>query len=159
MKLGLFNLMTQLDGSSSTRDIVSDTVSMVQLADDIGFDVAWFAEHHFSNYSICPSLFMMAFYCAGLTKRIRLDPAVLVLPLYHPLRMIDEIGLLDMQSGGRAVIGIGSGYQKFEFDRFQKLTNKRAVSMEIWHILGMALREGAVDDAGKCFSVPPTPVA
>jgi alkanesulfonate monooxygenase SsuD/methylene tetrahydromethanopterin reductase-like flavin-dependent oxidoreductase (luciferase family) len=73
--------------------------------------------------------------------------------------MIDEIGLLDVRSGGRAVIGIGSGYQKFEFDRFQKLINKSAVSMEIWDILEMALREGAVDYAGKFFSVPPTPVA
>jgi alkanesulfonate monooxygenase SsuD/methylene tetrahydromethanopterin reductase-like flavin-dependent oxidoreductase (luciferase family) len=160
MKLGLFNLMTQLDSSSSTRDIVSDTVSMVQLADDLGFDVAWFAEHHFSNYSICPSPLMMASYCAGLTKRIRLGPAVLVLPLYHPLRMIEEIGLLDVQSGGRAVIGIGSGYQKFEFDRFQKkLTDKGAVSMEIWDILEMALREGAVEYEGTFFSVPPTPLA
>ena len=42
----------------------------------------------------------MASYCAGLTKRVRLDPAVLVLPHYHPLRVIDEIGLLDVQSGG-----------------------------------------------------------
>jgi alkanesulfonate monooxygenase SsuD/methylene tetrahydromethanopterin reductase-like flavin-dependent oxidoreductase (luciferase family) len=160
MKLGLFNLMTQLDSSSSTRDIVSDTVSMVQLADDIGFDVAWFAEHHFSNYSICPSPLMMASYCAGLTRRIRLGPAVLVLPLYNPLRMIEEIGLLDVQSEGRAVIGIGSGYQKFEFDRFkQKLTDKDAISMEILDILEMALREGAVEYAGKFFSVPPTPLA
>jgi alkanesulfonate monooxygenase SsuD/methylene tetrahydromethanopterin reductase-like flavin-dependent oxidoreductase (luciferase family) len=160
MKLGLFNLMTQRDHSSSTTDIVADTVSMVQLAEDIGFDVAWFAEHHFSNYSICPSPLMMASYCAGLTKRIRLGPAVLVLPLYNPLRMVEEIGLLDVQSGGRAVIGIGSGYQKFEFDRFhQKLTDKSAVSMEIWDILEMALREGMVEYAGHFFSIPPTPIA
>ena len=160
MKFGLFNLMTQLDRSTSTREIVADTVSMVQLADDIGFDIAWFAEHHFSNYSICPSPLMMASYCAGLTKKIRLGPAVLVLPLYNPLRMVEEIGLLDVQSGGRAVIGIGSGYQKYEFDRFQqKLSDKGAVSMEAWDILEMAMRTGAVEYSGKFFTVPHSPIA
>jgi len=160
MKLGLFNLMTQLDASTSTSQIITDTASMVQLADELGFDIAWFAEHHFSNYSICPSPLMMASYCAGLTKRIRLGPAVLVLPLYHPLRMVEEIGLLDVQSQGRAVIGIGSGYQKYEFDRFdQKMADKGAVSMEAWDILEMAMREGEVDYAGRFFSVPRTPIA
>ena len=55
MKLGLFNLMMQRDASTTPRQIIEDTTAMVKLADEIGFDVAWFAEHHFSNYSICPS--------------------------------------------------------------------------------------------------------
>ena len=62
MKLGLFNLMTQRDASITPRQIVEDTLAMVKLADEIGFDIAWFAEHHFSNYSICPSPLMMAAY-------------------------------------------------------------------------------------------------
>jgi alkanesulfonate monooxygenase SsuD/methylene tetrahydromethanopterin reductase-like flavin-dependent oxidoreductase (luciferase family) len=160
MKLGLFNLMTRLDASTSTQSIIADTGSMVQLADDIGFDIAWFAEHHFSNYSVCPSPLMMAAFCAGRTRRIRLGPAVLVLPLYNPLRMIEEIGLLDVQSEGRAVIGIGSGYQKYEFDRFnQKLSEKTAVFMEIWDILEMALRNEEIAYKGRYFDVPRSPLA
>ena len=58
MKLGLFNLMTQRDASVTPRRIIEDTVAMVKLADEIGFDIAWFAEHHFSNYSVCPSPLM-----------------------------------------------------------------------------------------------------
>jgi alkanesulfonate monooxygenase SsuD/methylene tetrahydromethanopterin reductase-like flavin-dependent oxidoreductase (luciferase family) len=158
MKLGLFILMTQLDASTSTQCIIADTVSMVQLADEIGFDIAWFAEHHFSNYSICPSPLMMAAFCAGHTRRIRLGPAVLVLPLYNPLRMIEEIGLLDVQSKGRAVIGIG--YQKYEFDRFhQKLSEKTAVFMEIWDILEMALHNEEIAYEGRYFDVPRSPLA
>jgi len=160
MKLGLFNLMTQRDASTTVRQIVNDTVAMVKLADEAGFDVAWFAEHHFSNYSICPSPLMMAAYCAGLTKRIRLGAAVLVLPLYDPMRLVQEIGLLDVQSGGRAVIGIGSGYQKYEFDRYhRKLSEKGEVAMEIWDILEMALREGRIAYKGKHFDVPESPIA
>jgi len=160
MKLGLFNLMMQRDASTTPRQIVEDTTAMVKLADDIGFDVAWFAEHHFSNYSICPSPLMMAAYCAGQTRKIRLGAAVLVLPLYDPVRLVQEIGLLDIQSGGRAVIGIGSGYQKYEFDRYhQKLSEKSEVSMEVWDIIEMAMATGVVEYSGKHFQIPHSPIA
>lgn len=160
MKLGLFNLMTQRDAATTPRRIVDDTVAMVRLADDVGFDVAWFAEHHFSNYSICPSPLLMAAHCAGQTKRIRLGAAVLVLPLYNPVRLVQEIGLLDVQSSGRAVIGIGSGYQKYEFDRFgRRLADKGEVSMEVWDILEMGLREGRILYKGKYFDIPESPIA
>jgi alkanesulfonate monooxygenase SsuD/methylene tetrahydromethanopterin reductase-like flavin-dependent oxidoreductase (luciferase family) len=59
MKLSLFNLMTQRDASVTPEQIFADTVSMVRLAEEVGFDTAWFAEHHFSNYSICPSPTML----------------------------------------------------------------------------------------------------
>ena len=160
MKLGLFNLMMQRDASTSPRQIVEDTAAMVKLADEIGFDIAWFAEHHFSNYSICPSPLMMAAYCAGMTRKIRLGAAVLVLPLYDPVRLVQEIGLLDIQSGGRAVIGIGSGYQKYEFDRYhRKLSEKSEISMEVWDIIEMALTTGAIEYAGKHFQIPHSPIA
>jgi alkanesulfonate monooxygenase SsuD/methylene tetrahydromethanopterin reductase-like flavin-dependent oxidoreductase (luciferase family) len=160
MKLGLFNLMMQRDASTPPRRIIEDTVAMVKLADDVGFDVAWFAEHHFSNYCVCPSPLMMAAYCAGVTSRIRLGPAVLVLPLYDPVRLVEEIGLLDVQSGGRAVIGIGSGYQKYEFDRFRrKLPERTEISMEVWDILELGLREGEIRYRGKHFDIPQSPIA
>ena len=160
MKLGLFNLMTQRDASTTPRRILKDTVAMVRLADEAGFDTAWFAEHHFSNYSICPTPAMMASYCAGVTRRIRLGAAVHVLPLYNPVRLVQEIALLDVQSGGRAVIGIGSGYQKYEFDRYhQKLSDKTEVSFEIWDILEMGLRTGRIAYKGKHFDVPESPLS
>lgn len=160
MKLGLFNLMTQRDASITPRQIIEDTTAMVKLADEIGFDIAWFAEHHFSNYSICPSPLMMASYCAGLTRNIRLGTGVLVLPLYDPVRLVQEIGLLDVQSNGRAVIGIGSGYQKYEFDRYhRKLADKTEIAMEVWDILEMGLRDGVIEYRGKHFTVPHSPIA
>src|SRR5215472_612643 len=160
MKLGLFNLMTQREASVTPRQIMEDTVAMVTLADEIGFDIAWFAEHHFSNYSMCPSPLMMASYCAGLTRRIRLGTAVLVLPLYEPVRLVQEIGLLDVQSGGRAVVGIGSGYQKYEFDRYhRKLSERTEITLELWDILDMALSNGSIEYRGKYFDIPFSPIA
>jgi alkanesulfonate monooxygenase SsuD/methylene tetrahydromethanopterin reductase-like flavin-dependent oxidoreductase (luciferase family) len=160
VKLGLFNLMTQRDASITPRQIFEDTVAMVRMADEAGFDAAWFAEHHFSNYSICPTPAMMASYCAGLTHRIRLGAAVHVLPLYNPVRLVQELALLDIQSGGRSVIGIGSGYQKYEFDRFhRKLSEKSEISFEIWDILEMGLKTGRIAYKGKHFDIPESPLS
>jgi alkanesulfonate monooxygenase SsuD/methylene tetrahydromethanopterin reductase-like flavin-dependent oxidoreductase (luciferase family) len=160
MKLGLFNLMTQRDASVTPRQILEDTVAMVTLADEVGFDIAWFAEHHFSNYSMCPSPLMMASYCAGLTRRIRLGTAVLVLPLYNPVRLVQEIGLLDVQSDGRAVVGIGSGYQKYEFDRYHRqLSERTEITLELWDIIEMALGNGAIEYRGRYFDIPASPIA
>ena len=108
MKFDLFCLMPQRDPAQALAEVYQETVDLIRLAEDIGFDTAWFAEHHFSNYSICPSPLMMAMHCAGHTTRIRLGTGVLVLPLYHPVRVLEEIGMVDVLSGGRLTIGIGS---------------------------------------------------
>ena len=105
MKLGLFCLLAQRDPQITPAQIFEETVELVKLADEIGLDVAWFAEHHFSNYCLCVSPLMMATYCAPLTKRIRLGTAVVVLPLYDPIRLIEEIATVDVLSGGRLVLG------------------------------------------------------
>src|SRR5262245_25309529 len=118
MELGLFNLMSFRDTSQPQQEIYQNTAALVQLAEQGGFGAAWFAEHHFSNYCVCPSPLMMAAYCASKTDRIKLAPGVLVLPLYEPVRLVGEIAMIDQMSGGRLVIGLGSGYQAFEFERF-----------------------------------------
>jgi alkanesulfonate monooxygenase SsuD/methylene tetrahydromethanopterin reductase-like flavin-dependent oxidoreductase (luciferase family) len=160
MNFGIFNLMTLRDPAKSRREIIDETLSLVQLAEAIGIDIAWFAEHHFSNYSISPSPVMMASWMAAKTTRIKVGPAVIVLPLYHPMRVAQEVALLDIQSGGRAVVGIGSGYQAYEFERYgARLDNKAEVTLEYWQVLEQALNTGHVDFKGKYFSAPPTEFA
>ncbi|MDH3692903.1 MAG: LLM class flavin-dependent oxidoreductase, partial [Gammaproteobacteria bacterium] len=155
MKFGLFNLMTVPDRTCSLKQIIDETVTQVRMAEQLDFDVAWFAEHHFSNYSMCPSPLMMASYCAPQTDRIRLGAAVLVLPLYHPIRMIEEIALLDIQSNGRAVIGLGSGYQEYEFSGFGlDIEDKLTLAHEIWDIMEMGLTQGEIAYEGKHFKLP-----
>ncbi len=118
MHFGLFNLMTQRDKAKTPREIYSETIDQVRLAEQLGFEVAWFAEHHFSNYCLCPSPLTMSTYMAAHTTRIKLGPAVIVAPLYEPIRMLEDIGLLDQLSDGRAVLGFGTGYQEYEFHKF-----------------------------------------
>ena len=111
MDFGHFSLMGYREKDYSTERIFSEHLEQVKHADRLGFEIAWFAEHHFSNYCVCPSPLMMAAACASATTNIRLGTAVIVTPLYHPARVLAEIGMVDSLSGGRLVLGVGSGYQ------------------------------------------------
>ena len=81
MQFGLFSLMTQRERGLGAREIYQNMVEHVKVAEQIGFDVAWFAEHHFSNYSLSPSPITLATCLAPQTSRIRLGTAVIVVPL------------------------------------------------------------------------------
>ena len=116
---GLFCLMGYRDRGSPVSEVLGNAVQMVQWAEEAGFEAAWFAEHHFSNYCVCPSPLVMVNHCAGLTTRIKLGPAVIVVPLYHPVRLLAEIGMTQALLGeDRFLLGLGSGYQPYEFERF-----------------------------------------
>jgi len=157
MKLGLFSLMPHRDRQQSIDSVFKQTVDQVLLAEDIGFDIAWFAEHHFSNYSLCPSPIGMATYMAGRTRRIRLATGVIVVPLYHPLRFIEDLCLLDIMSDGRAVIGLGSGYQQYEFHKFGvDLNAGRNIFLETLDVFEQFLEHGRVQYDGKYISIPET---
>jgi alkanesulfonate monooxygenase SsuD/methylene tetrahydromethanopterin reductase-like flavin-dependent oxidoreductase (luciferase family) len=111
MDFGLFNLMGYRTEGASTREILQDTVEKTKIADQGGMGVSWFAEHHFSNYGICGSPLMMAANCAPQTKRIKLASGILVMPLYSPVRVVEEIAMVDALSEGRLIVGVGTGYQ------------------------------------------------
>lgn len=131
MHFGLFNLMTQRDPQKAPREIYAEMVEHVQLVEQIGFEIAWFAEHHFSNYCLCPSPLTMLTYMAGRTRRIKLAPGVIVAPLYEPVRMLEDIAVADCLSDGRLVLGFGSGYQEYEFHKFGvDLKNGRNIFLE-----------------------------
>ncbi|MEZ2222675.1 LLM class flavin-dependent oxidoreductase [Rhizobium sp. RCC_161_2] len=120
-------------------------------------DVAWFAEHHFTNHSICPSSMLMVAHCAAETNQIRLAPAVLALPFYDPLRLVQEAAFTDLLTHGRLVLGLGCGYQPHEFERFRVLPEERhSIMLEAWTILEQGLRAGIVEFSGRHFSIPRT---
>ena len=101
------------------RDVHARVTREIVRADELGFDYAWIAEHHFSNqYGIMPDVFVYAGYLAALTKRIKLGTAVVTLPLASPLRVVENTAFVDILSGGRFALGLGSGYRKYEFDGF-----------------------------------------
>lgn len=160
MKFGIFNLMPQRESSKTAAVVFEDMLAMVRLAEQLGFDAAWFAEHHFSNYCLCPSPLTMAAHCAARTTRIRLGTGVIVVPLYQPARLIEEIALVDILSGGRLIAGLGSGYQQYEFDRFgATVADSKRYFMEFLDVMEMAFEQGHYEYNGSMIKLPPTPLA
>jgi alkanesulfonate monooxygenase SsuD/methylene tetrahydromethanopterin reductase-like flavin-dependent oxidoreductase (luciferase family) len=101
------------------RDVHARVTAEIQAADQLGYDTAWVAEHHFSNqYGIMPDVFTYLGYLAARTSRIRLGTAVVTVPLYDPIRVVENMAFVDILSGGRMVLGLGSGYRPYEFDGF-----------------------------------------
>src|SRR5258708_13042756 len=87
MEFGIFNLMGAREVDKSAAQVFAEVAEQTRLADQLGYSIAWFAEHHFSNYCLCASPLMMVAHCAALTEKIRLATAVVVLPLYNPPRL------------------------------------------------------------------------
>ena len=160
VEFGIFVLMQQRGYHQRPDQVLRNAVEQTVHADQAGFDTAWYAEHHFSNYCLCPSPLMMVAHCAPLTRRIRLGSAVCVLPLYHPARLMAEAGFADVVSNGRLEFGIGAGYQEFEFERFGvKLADAPATFSEFLDVLPKGMGEKIFEYHGQHLNFPPTSIA
>jgi alkanesulfonate monooxygenase SsuD/methylene tetrahydromethanopterin reductase-like flavin-dependent oxidoreductase (luciferase family) len=157
---GLFALMQQRHAARGNLSIFRDLDDQVALAEDLGFETAWFGEHHFSGYSLCPSPLMAAAYFAGRTKRIKLGTGVIVLPLYDPIRVMEEIAMVDLMSNGRLLAGFGGGYQPFEFERFRlNLEDSATMFMEGLDIIEAGLTREEFSYDGSHYKIPATRIA
>lgn len=157
MQIGLFNLLTKRDPAKASREIYQEMRDQVRLAEDTGFDTAWFTEHHFSNYCLSPSPLTMATWMAGQTSRIKLGTAVVVTPFYEPLRMLEDIAVLDQLSEGRLVLGLGSGYQRYEFHKFGlELDESRDHFLESLDVIEQFFRNDSVAYEGRYLKIPET---
>jgi luciferase family oxidoreductase group 1 len=117
MDTGTFLLM-QSPSARSSEEIYTRGLELAQAAEALGFRNVWLAEHHFSTYGYLSRPVQLATYIAAKTTRLRVGTAVIVVPLHHPLIVAEEIAMLDVLSGGRLDIGLGRGYQRYEFERF-----------------------------------------
>lgn len=157
MEFGIFNLMGAREKEKPAAQVFAEVAEQTRLADELGYHTAWFAEHHFSNYCLCASPLMMVAHCASITKKIRLGTAVLVLPLYNPARLAAEIATADALSNGRLSLGIGAGYQPYEFDRFGvDLKQNLEMTEEFAEILDLALNRDFFSYSGKHYQLSET---
>ena len=95
------------------REVMEDCA----LAQKLGYDAAWLLEHHFSDYYPLPPLLFMAHIAAAFPD-LSLGTSVLVLPWYHPLRLAEEIAMLNSMTRGTLHLGIGRGTAKMEYDAY-----------------------------------------
>ena len=115
MKFGVFTIVPWHESVSQERAL-NESLEIIEMADELGIDEVWLGEHRFSRHGLLSGIFSFAGAVAARTKRLRIGTAVVVLPLHNPIHVAEEMAMLDVITGGRIEFGMGSGYQRQEFD-------------------------------------------
>ena len=103
-------------GGYSDRQYMREEVGNCVRAEDLGFESVWVTEHHFDDYSVSPDPCQILSFIAGRTKKVRLGSMVIVVPWHDPVRLTEQISLLDHISDGRYILGFGRGLARREFE-------------------------------------------
>ena len=111
MKVGIFDHVQKHDRPERTyAELYDQHIEIAEYADAVGMDFYFVAEHHFDlGYAECPSPSTFLGAVSQRTKNIRIGPLLYVLPLSHPVRIAEEVAMLDNLTKGRFECGIGSG--------------------------------------------------
>ncbi len=116
MRLSIFSVQDHYPaGARSVAQLYGEVIAQAELADRIGYDTFWVAEHHFHEYGVVPNPALMLATLAQRTKRLRLGTAISILTFHNPLTVAENYAMVDVLSGGRLVYGVGSGYLPHEF--------------------------------------------
>lgn len=156
MRFGLFSVVDHYPAelARSLGDLYAELMEQVEAAEEWGFDSFWLAEHHFHEYGAVPRPPVWLAAAAQRTRRIRLGSAVVVLPFDHPLRTAEDYAMLDVLSGGRLNLGVGSGYLEHEFAGFGvSREDKRTRFDEALEVLLRAWTGERFSHGGRFFQV------
>jgi alkanesulfonate monooxygenase SsuD/methylene tetrahydromethanopterin reductase-like flavin-dependent oxidoreductase (luciferase family) len=167
MQFGYFTLSDNhyVDNRRGANELIADILDEALYAEEVGMHSAWVGEHHFSTLGVlsCPDLLLAQ--VAAKTERIRLAPAVTVLPLHHPIRVAEQWATLDLLSNGRVDFAAGRGYDRREYAPFHvSFEDNQAIfeeGMEIVRLLWAS--ERPISYRGKHYSfddvaITPRPV-
>jgi alkanesulfonate monooxygenase SsuD/methylene tetrahydromethanopterin reductase-like flavin-dependent oxidoreductase (luciferase family) len=117
MKVGVQLVVSKHD-SVSDAEMFRNEVRLAVEAESMGFDHVGLVEHHFTDYAMCPDNAQALSFVAAKTSRIKLMPAAFILPWNNPLRVVEKTVMLDIQSEGRVLVGMGRGLSRREFAGF-----------------------------------------
>src|SRR6516162_3825450 len=95
-------------------DFYAEGLDYIAWLETIGFDAVWLAEHHGVEDGYLPSPLVIGAAIAARTKRMRISPGIAIAPFYHPVRLAEDIAVLDNISNGRAEVALGIGYREVE---------------------------------------------
>lgn len=135
--------------------LYNEHMALGDLAEPLGFDSLFALEHHFTGYSMSPAPLQILSYYAGRTSRITLGTCVIVLPWHDPIRVAEQIALLDIISGGRTLMGFGRGAATVEYEGFRiPMDEARPRFVESAQLIIKALENETFEWDGEFFKIP-----
>jgi len=152
-RIGLcYDFRNPPDSGISMPDLYAEVMDQIAWADEVGFDLIWFTEHHFVDDGYLPSWIPVAAAAAARTRRVRFSSDVCLLPFNNPVRLAEDLAVLDNLSNGRVEMGVGLGYAPHEFHGFG-LPVARRVSMsdEAIEVLRLCFRGERFSFKGKRY--------
>jgi alkanesulfonate monooxygenase SsuD/methylene tetrahydromethanopterin reductase-like flavin-dependent oxidoreductase (luciferase family) len=150
LQFGIFDWID--DSGLEVADIYEQRLQMLRLADEAGFFCYHLAEHQVTPLSLAPSPGIFLSSAIQHTRRIHLGPMGYLVPLYHPIRLIEEICMLDNLSRGRLEIGVGRGISSLELGFFGiDAEESREIFREALGIVVQGLATGVLNHHGKYF--------
>ena len=157
MDFGIFDHLDR--GKGPLQEFYEARLKLIQCYDNAGFFAYHVAEHHFTPLGMAPSPSVFLSAVAQRTRRLRFGPLVYALPLHHPLRLIEEICMLDQLSGGRLEIGFGRGSSPVEIAFYgQDPDEAPEIYAEALELILQGLKQKVVDFKGRFFHVDRVPL-
>jgi alkanesulfonate monooxygenase SsuD/methylene tetrahydromethanopterin reductase-like flavin-dependent oxidoreductase (luciferase family) len=148
-----------LDGRLTDAEMYVHELALASRAEDVGFDSVWTPEHHFSDYQLTPNVPQFLSWVAGRTSRVKLGTMVTVMPWHDPVRVAESFSLLDHLSGGRAILAVGRGLGRVEFDGFRvEMSESRRRFTEYTEALLQGLEQGYLEYDGDLYQQPRIPI-
>jgi alkanesulfonate monooxygenase SsuD/methylene tetrahydromethanopterin reductase-like flavin-dependent oxidoreductase (luciferase family) len=127
----------------SDQEVYANEQRLCDLAVELGFESLWTVEHHFDDYTMCPDPVQWLSYMAGKHPNVLLGSGVIVIPWHDPLRVAEQVALLDNLSGGRMILGIGRGLARIEYEGFRvDMNTSRERFVEYARLITEALEQG-----------------
>jgi alkanesulfonate monooxygenase SsuD/methylene tetrahydromethanopterin reductase-like flavin-dependent oxidoreductase (luciferase family) len=138
----------------SNQRYYEEVLTMAEWAEELGFDSFWLGEHHFYWYGSLPSPPMLIAALGQRTKKIRLGPAISVLPFHHPLIVAEEYAFADNLCGGRLNFAIGSGFSPIEYKMFgMSLEDARQRYWETFDVIIKSWTQKEFSHKGKFYQI------
>jgi len=135
-------------------DLYAETLDFINAIDGMGFESVWLAEHHCMEDGYNPSPFMFGAAVAARTRNVRISSGVSLAPFYHPVRLAEDLAVLDIISNGRVDYAPALGYLEWEADSYGLDFRKRGrVTDEILQIVRRLWRGETVSYEGECFNI------
>jgi len=153
MHVGYGTGFQHLGGYSDTK-FMREELGNCEAAEARGFDSVWVTEHHFDNYSLSPDVCQLLSYVAGKTKRIKLGSMVIVVPWHDPVRLTEQISLLDHLSGGRYILGVGRGLARREFEGLRINQNEGRMRFDEYTKMVLDALESGFVEGGETLKQP-----
>jgi len=158
MQVGIaLNMLSQAGRPDAA--VLHEHMSLGDLAEPLGFNSLFALEHHFTGYAMCPAPLQFLAYYAGRTQRITLGTAVIVAPWHDPIRIAEQIALLDIMCGGRTVFGFGRGAARTEYEGFRiPMDEARPRFKECLDIVKLGLTQKSFEYKGEYYQIPRTSI-